>query len=147
MCPEADATDDYLVPDDVPTYQVLCIDDDPANLRLIRRVLASRTDIRLLLAEGGMEGLLIAETTAPNLVLLDAVMPDLAGIEVARRLFGSPVTAMTPVVVVSGQMTDERRREMAAIGVTEFLDKPWTVAQLLEVVGRFLPARAGMPPA
>ena len=124
-----------------PTYQVLCIDDDPGNLRLLRRVLSTRTDIRLLLAEGGVEGLLIAETTVPDLILLDAVMPDIAGLEVARRLMASSATARTPVVVVSGFLNDERRTEMESVGVSGFLEKPWTVTGLLQLVESLLPTR------
>ena len=133
--------DDAATPNEGPTYQVLCIDDDPGNLRLIRRVLAPRTDIRLMLAEGGVEGLLIAESTVPDLILLDAVMPDLAGIEVARRLSESAATAASRVVVVSGHLSQERRDAMSAVGVSGFLDKPWTVQQLIDLVTTNLPEK------
>src|SRR6202035_3717328 len=82
------------------TARVLVVDDVPANVKLLEARLSAEY-FGVVTAMSGQEALTICERAECELVLLDVMMPDLAGFEVRRRLKTSPVTHHTPVVMVT----------------------------------------------
>lgn len=85
---------------------ILVIDDTPANLSLLNQLL--RTHYRVKLANSGAKGLVLAESAAPDLILLDIMMPEIDGYEVFRQLKANPATAAIPIIFLtakSGPMT------------------------------------------
>ena len=106
---------------DRPT--VLIVDDTPANLDLLADVL--RPDYRTTVAISGERALkLISDGPAPDLVLLDVMMPGLNGYEVCRRLKADPATRSIPVIFVTalGDVDDETRG--LELGGVDYLTKP-----------------------
>jgi signal transduction histidine kinase/DNA-binding response OmpR family regulator len=93
------------------SVKVLVIDDDPAALALYRRALGAEGFDVLEAASGG-EGLRLAEADAAEAIVLDILLPDLDGFEVAARLKANPATASIPIVVVTGHAltADEKQR-------------------------------------
>jgi PAS domain S-box-containing protein len=125
-------------PDSGSERTVLYVEDNPSNLRLVKRVLAERGGVRLLTAtHGGLVHDLVRQHQ-PDLVLLDQHLPDLGGEEVLRRLQADPRTAAVPVVVVSADATDGQIQRLLAAGASQYLTKPLDVAQFLEVVDQLL---------
>jgi PAS domain S-box-containing protein len=122
--------------------KLLYIEDNLANLSLIETLLASRHEITLLTAMQGTMGLYLAWEQAPDLVLLDLHLPDLAGDEVLRRLRADPRTAATPVVVISADATPGRIERLLAAGADAYLTKPLDLDEFLETVDRLLAAKA-----
>ncbi|HUX38485.1 MAG TPA: PAS domain S-box protein [Rectinemataceae bacterium] len=117
---------------------VLYIEDNPANLRLVSRILATREDIYLLTAPGSSLGLELAEAHRPDLILLDLNMPDMDGYGVLARLRASDWGKSTPVVAVTAlAMTHDIERGKAA-GFAEYLTKPLDVQRFLDVVDSLL---------
>jgi signal transduction histidine kinase/CheY-like chemotaxis protein len=115
------------------TLLVLHIEDNPANFKLIQRLLSHRPEIRLLpAAEGGL-GLELARKHRPHLILLDLHLPDVPGGEVLHQLRADPVTRGIPVVVVSADATAGQIRRLRAAGATAFLTKPIDVREFLEL--------------
>lgn len=105
------------------TARVLVVDDIPANVKLLEaRLSAEYFDV--ITAMSGKEALAICERAECDLVLLDAMMPDLDGFEVCRRLKSNPATHHIPVVMVTAldQLSD-RVRGLEA-GADDFLTKP-----------------------
>jgi CheY-like chemotaxis protein len=78
--------------------KVLAVDDDPRTLELLTSVLEPQ-GFRLLKACGGREGIAIAETEHPDLIILELLMPNMIGFEVIDRLDKSPATTRLPIII------------------------------------------------
>jgi hypothetical protein len=121
-------------PDGAQAGTVLYVEDNPANLRLVERIVAQRGDLRLLTARGGREGLDLALQYRPDLVLLDLHLPDMNGSDVLERLQADPATAEVPVVMVSADATPGQIDRLIAAGAHDYLTKPFDLARLVEVL-------------
>jgi PAS domain S-box-containing protein len=113
---------------------VLLIEDNPANVQLIERVLEHAGNITLISAMYGGLGLELARHHHPDLVLLDLHLADISGLEVLRQLQADPDTASMPVVVVSADATSGQIERAIAAGATAYLTKPIDIQELLAVV-------------
>jgi PAS domain S-box-containing protein len=114
--------------------RVLYIEDNLSNVALMERVLARRPGIRLDVATQGRDGLDMALTYQPDLVLLDLHLPDIPGTEVLRNLRANSRTADTPVVVLSADATPGQRERLLALGATQYLTKPIDIRGLLAII-------------
>ncbi len=105
---------------------ILCVDDEPGNLGMLRQVL--KDHYPLVFARHGDEALAAVAKHRPSLVLLDVEMPGMDGYEVCRRLKRDRVTESLPVIFVSGR-TDELD-EMAGFdaGGVDYITKPFSAA-------------------
>jgi CheY-like chemotaxis protein len=141
---ESGAADDLIADADTADsvgdkqWDILCIEDNPANLRLIERILSRRRDIRLLTASAPGLGLELAQTQRPALILLDINLPDMDGYEVMQCLRENPVTRDIPVVAVSANAMPKDLARGKAAGFADYLTKPLEVAQLLAVLDKVL---------
>lgn len=117
---------------------VLYVEDNLSNLRLVERILARRSHIRLIAAMQGGLALELAREHRPDLVLLDVHLPDIDGDEVLRRLREHPETHDIPVVVVSADATPRKIEGFVVAGARGYLTKPIDVKQFLEVVDEIL---------
>jgi CheY-like chemotaxis protein len=120
---------------------VLYVEDNEANLRLMKRVLARRPGIALLHTSLGQRGVELAREHRPNLILLDLHLPDLSGVDVLARILRDPVTRETPVVIVSADATTATSERLLRAGATDFLVKPFQLARLLSVIDRLVDER------
>jgi PAS domain S-box-containing protein len=119
-------------------FDVLCIEDNPANLRLIEGVFAARDNIRLLSAMAPSLGLELARTHKPALILLDINLPEMDGYAVMRCLRESEATRNIPVVAISANAMPKDIEMGKAAGFLEYLTKPIDLARLLAVVDPML---------
>ncbi len=102
---------------------VLVVDDTPNDLSLIARLL--RTDYRVLVAMGGEAGLSVARSApAPDLILLDIMMPDIDGYEVCRRLRDDPATRAIPVIFLTAKNSAADEQKGFALGAVDYITKP-----------------------
>jgi PAS domain S-box-containing protein len=120
------------------TYSVLCIEDNPSNLRLMETIFQARPEITLLTAIQGSIGLDMARHHEPDLILLDLNLPDIHGSEVLTRLQRSSITRDIPVVVVSADATPNQIDRLLSAGAREYLTKPLDVDRFLDTIDRFL---------
>jgi PAS domain S-box-containing protein len=130
-----------IAPSATGLRSVLYIEDNISNLRLMQRILDQRPGVVLTVAERGRRGLELAISTSPELILLDLHLPDLSGQEVLSLLRSNPVTAGIPVVVLSADAQPGHRARLMAAGATDYVTKPFDVAQLLGVIDRTHDAR------
>jgi two-component system, cell cycle response regulator DivK len=119
---------------------ILCIEDNPDNMMLLRRVLES-VGYRLLQATKGLEGLKIAEAEAVDLILLDINLPDIDGYEVARRIRQSPkeMLAKIPVIVVTANALKGDAQKALSAGANVYMTKPIDIHELWMRVDSFIP--------
>ena len=102
---------------------VLVVDDTPQNLSLIAGVL--RDHYRVLVANNGERALALAEgEQAPDLILLDVMMPDLDGYEVCRRLKANPATRDVPVIFLTARNEVEDEQLGFDAGAADYVTKP-----------------------
>lgn len=101
---------------------ILCVDDEPANLGLIRSVL--QEEHHLVFARSGVEALQAAAKHRPSLLLLDVEMPDLCGYEVARRLKNDPQTTHTPIIFVTSLHSEIDEEAGFDAGGVDYITKP-----------------------
>jgi two-component system, cell cycle response regulator len=103
--------------------RILIVDDIEANRRLLQAKLEAQYHT-VLLASSGQEALDIAVRDAPEIILLDVMMPGMDGYEVCRRLKADPVTNHIPVVMVTALSDVEDRVRGLDAGAEDFLTKP-----------------------
>jgi DNA-binding NarL/FixJ family response regulator len=110
-----------------PTLQaadiVLIVDDQPDNLALLHDAL-DEAGYAVLVATDGARALQRARQAHPDVVLLDAVMPEMDGFEVARRLKADALTQAIPIVFMTGLTDTEHVVAAFAAGGADFVTKP-----------------------
>jgi CheY-like chemotaxis protein len=116
------------------TCDVLYIEDDPVNFTLVERILEFRPALKLMHARTGGDGVELAQTYHPKLILLDLNLPDMHGSEVLRRLQTEPQTATVPVVVLSADATPSQIERLLTAGARNYLTKPFDIDPFLAVV-------------
>src|ERR1700744_3061627 len=103
--------------------RILVVDDVPANVKLLEaRLSAEYFDV--MTASNGTEALEIAARAECDIILLDVMMPDMDGFEVARRLKSNPATHFIPVVMVPALDSPADRVRGLDAGADDFLTKP-----------------------
>jgi PAS domain S-box-containing protein len=117
---------------------VLCIEDNPANLRLIERILEPRQGLRLLSASQPNLGLELAQAHLPDLILLDINLPDMDGYAVMECLRTNAATRHIPVVAISANAMPKDLARGKAAGFADYLTKPLDVNRLLQAVENLL---------
>ena len=134
----ATATSDVLaagaMEGDAKPQQVLYIEDNLSNLRLLECILARRPGIQLASAMYGHLGLEIARKRRPDLILLDVHLPDLPGWEVLAALQADPVTRDIPVVAISADATSRQVQRLTKAGAAAYLTKPIDVPKLMRTL-------------
>jgi len=97
--------------------EVLVIDDDPNDLRLIEKILSQHGQYKPILAEGGRKGWEAINAKPPQAIILDIFMPDIDGFTILEKLREDPALRDIPVLVVSGGgLTNEQHQQLANLG-------------------------------
>lgn len=117
---------------------ILHIEDNEPNRRLMELLLVQRPGLRLLAADRGAEGLELARTHQPDLILLDMHLPDMPGERVLQALRAEAQTSATPVIVISADATTARQQNLRGLGANDYLTKPFNVKQFLRMLDVYL---------
>ena len=125
---------------------VLCVEDNPVNLQLVRELVALRPQVRLSTAEDGLAGVQKALAELPELVLLDIQLPDIDGVEVMRRLRAEARTAGCRIVALSADAMPERISAALAAGFDDYWTKPIQFEAFLSHLDRMVAAHAAGSP-
>lgn len=113
--------------------KILAIDDKADNLIVIKAILKYRLPAAAIVTtQTGAEGLALAVSEAPDVILLDLIMPEMDGYEVCTRLKANRLTQHIPVVLITAMKTDtESRIKALNVGADAFLAKPIDQAELI----------------
>lgn len=123
-------------------YRVLIIDDD-ANLRTLLKLLFEHEGYSVLLAPDGEVGLLLAEGSRPDVILLDVAMPHRNGLDVYLDLQNNPLTGGIPVLVCSAAITRaEEQRWYQLPNVLGVIPKPFDINALIRRIQQICQGRA-----
>ncbi|HEY2929663.1 response regulator [Piscinibacter sp.] len=114
-----------------PTKKVLVIDDVAENRAVVVNML-DQLGFEMSQAASGGEGLEKATAVAPDMILLDIVMPDINGLDVVRHLRQLPQFEAVPIVIVSASATAEVQAQAMAAGADAFIAKPVDMRVLMQ---------------
>ena len=123
--------------------KALIVEDDPDQADLLARILLHR-DFSIEIAGDGRKGLLMARSVAPDLILLDLMLPDTTGFEVCRDLRLDRETMLTPVIMITALGDDQYRSKGFRIGANAYITKPYGPDDLYEAVAQALAWRERM---
>ncbi len=107
-------------------------------LWILQRLLRRRREITLLTATHGEEGLKLARSSGPDLILLDLYLPDIQGDEILARLRADEATAEIPVIMINADATTGQADRLLAAGAQAYITKPLDVEVLLQTIDRTL---------
>ena len=110
---------------------VLYVEDNPANLELVRQLFARRPDLRLLTATDATLGMASARANQPALILMDINLPGLSGIDAMKNLRGDPATARIPVIALTANALPGDIERGLKGGFAGYVTKPITIIPFL----------------
>lgn len=117
---------------------ILCVEDEPEMIDLIRLILGRR-GFEVIGATGGVEGLKMVREQKPDLVLLDLMMPDMDGWEVYQQIKADEKTKGIPVIVVTAKAQSiDKVLGLHIAKVDDYIAKPFSPQDLLNSVERVL---------
>ena len=119
------------------TPVILVVEDNELNLKLLRDVL-EYAGYEVRGARTAEDGITLAVSEPPDLVLMDLQLPGIDGIEALHRLRESPGTADIPVVAVTAQAMKQDRERALRAGFDGYVEKPISVRAFTDQVRRFL---------
>lgn len=117
--------------------RILCVDDDRVTLRAIERALLT-SGYMVLTADNGARALQTLQSVKPDLILLDAMMPEMDGYEVCSRLRQNEEFNSTPVIFVTSLEQKEDKAKAFALGAADYINKPIQKETLLAKVASHL---------
>nr|WP_274706800.1 ATP-binding protein [Allorhizobium sonneratiae] len=126
--------------DSLPRLTILLVEDNAVNQQVASRFL-EKLGQNVVLAHDGQEAVEKTETAVFDLILMDMHMPHMDGIEATRHIIsrGGP-SALTPIVAMTANASDDDRRRCRAAGMVGFESKPVTLARLKDVILTFAPS-------
>jgi len=123
------------------TARILIVDDTAENLQVLAGILRAE-HFQLNIARNGRQALEIAGSAAPDLILLDIMMPEMDGFEACRRLKADPALADLPVIFLTASHDAESIVRGFELGAVDYITKPFYAAELLSRVRTHLQLRA-----
>jgi two-component system cell cycle response regulator DivK len=117
--------------------KILIVEDNPANMRLIRMVLKTK-GYSVLEATDGEEALTVATEGRPDLIVMDIQLPKMDGLEVTRKLRQAPEFRQTPIIALTASAMDGDRERIIAAGCDEYISKPVNTRRFPMLVAEML---------
>jgi CheY-like chemotaxis protein len=128
---DTEPSDYQRAPQGPGPHTLLCVEDNPANLRLVEQMIGRYPEIRLLTAVNGTSGVEMARVFLPDVVLMDIHLPDISGFEALQILQSDPATNRIPVVAVSANaMSGDIKRGLEA-GFFRYITKPIKIDEFM----------------
>lgn len=116
--------------------------EDHEDTRVLLKTMLEMRGYRVSLAEDGEEGVRLARSERPRIVIMDATLPRLDGLAATRRIRSDSALKCVPVVFLSGHAQPDFRAAALDAGGTDFLVKPIALEELASVLERHLRANA-----
>lgn len=125
----------------MPVPTILIVDEEPAVRALLKTLLGTRRGYAALEAGTASGALKAARDRGPDIVLLEAALPDRDGFSVCRSLKTDPRTRGIPVVMLTTRNCESDRARAAEAGADAFVAKPFSPRSLLRLLDRAIAAR------
>ncbi len=120
--------------------KILYVEDNEDNVYVVKSRL-TRAGFTILIAADGAQGVVMASTEQPDLILMDLSLPVLDGWEATRRIKAAPETKHIPVVALTAHAMAGDREKALAAGCNDFDTKPIELPRLLQKIRALLPER------
>ena len=117
---------------------VLVVDDDEMNLQVAKMILERKVKCRVLTVSGGKEAIEILRKQDVSLILLDIMMPNYDGIETLQEIRADKFLSDLPVMMLTASSDVDNIKKAAALGVRDYVKKPFMPAELVERVTKKL---------
>jgi DNA-binding response OmpR family regulator len=122
--------------------KILVIEDDPATSRLVDYTLRHE-GFKVITAFNGLEGIRKANEEAPDLVILDVMLPGMDGFEICHRLREQPSTAKLLILMFSAKAQEIDKNTGLKVGADDYLSKPAAPADIINRVNKLLAQKKG----
>jgi CheY-like chemotaxis protein len=119
--------------------KILYVEDNDDNVYMLRNRLA-RAGFTVVVATDGVQGVAMAGTERPDLIIMDLTLPDMDGWEATRRIKADPATKHIPVVALTANAMEGDREKALAAGCDDFDTKPVELPRLLDKIRALAPA-------
>jgi PAS domain S-box-containing protein len=110
---------------------LLYVEDNPANMKLVQKIIERHPDIRLLMASTGPAGIALARVELPDVLLLDINLPGINGFETLKLLREDPLTAHIPALAISANAMQSDIKKGQDAGFLRYLTKPIKVDEFM----------------
>ena len=117
---------------------ILIVEDDPKSLKLTRDLLQV-SGYETIEAVNGLQGIELAQTKNPNLILMDLMMPEMDGYTACSKIKADQVTKIIPVIMLTAVGHELNKKFALEMGADGYVTKPFTREELLDAISRFLP--------
>jgi len=118
--------------------RILVVEDQEDNRRIVRDLL-TRSGYEIVEATTGEEGVILAETQRPDLILMDIQLPMIDGYEATRRIKANPALHHIPIIAVTSYALSGDDVKALAAGCNDYVAKPFSPRALLAKVREYLP--------
>ena len=125
-----------------PRRKVLLVDDSITTLFMEQMVLSRSANVDVLTAVDGEEAVRIALAERPDLIVMDAVMPKMNGVQACRAIRAAETTRDIPIILVIARDEDDSHHGGLASGCTGYVTKPIDAVQLAAAVHKVLQSKA-----
>jgi chemosensory pili system protein ChpA (sensor histidine kinase/response regulator) len=127
-----DASGSYAAPPALAP--LILVVDDSITVRRVTQRLLHREGYRVALAGDGLQALELLQDERPAVVLSDIEMPRMDGMELTRQIRQDPAFADLPIIVITSRIAQKHRDYAAALGVNDYLGKPYAESELLSLI-------------
>ncbi|MGA8007456.1 MAG: response regulator, partial [Burkholderiales bacterium] len=117
-----------------PPRTLLYVEDNPANLELVEQLVARRADLRMMSATDAEQGIDLARSFLPEVILMDINLPGLNGIEAMQILRADPSTAHIPIIALSANAVPRDVEKGLESGFFSYLTKPIKVERFMDAL-------------
>jgi PAS domain S-box-containing protein len=135
---EAEISFTSQLPASTKLRTLLYVEDNPANLELVKQIIARQHNIHLLTAVNGSSGIEIATSSQPDVILMDINLPDISGVEALKILREDSATAHIPIVALSANAMPRDIEKGLKAGFYRYLTKPIKVKELMDTLNEVL---------
>jgi signal transduction histidine kinase/ActR/RegA family two-component response regulator len=117
---------------------LLYVEDNPANLMLVEDLMTRRPDIQLITARDGLQGISLARSAQPDVILMDINLPIISGLQALAILASDPVTVHIPVIALSANAIPHDIEKGLAAGFFKYLTKPIRITEFMQSMDEVL---------
>jgi DNA-binding response OmpR family regulator len=125
----------------MPDSTVLVVDDDPVILKLLE-VNFEMEGFNVVVARDGSEGIDVARSTRPDIIVSDIMMPRKSGLELVTELKSDPATSEIPIILLSAKAQNADVHAGMDAGADDYITKPFEPLDLVDRVNRLLSSNA-----
>ncbi len=127
------------------TYTLLYVESNLTNLNLVQQIVNKKKNIHLLSTNQAKQGIKLARSAKPDLIIMDINMPEMDGNLIFNELQNSPETKTIPVIAISSSEMKEEIDQALQAGFRDCLTKPLKISNFMDILDNHLPAKISHP--